>query len=670
MEMEVPKIIDIIAVEPNRIITRWSNGEIRHNDYSGQVDEWRRSTDLRYQSLADWKNFQEVVNNNGVLSWPSIPTDFDSSDGQHKESLDFDSVTTYSESNLISNTSEEKISNKSGDQLRKDIFGDPTNSGQTSYFLYNEFYHQGSSNRQAQRSQAIAANSPNVKPIPFKIPSERYTDSYFLRQNYRPEGISTEDWELMQKLPYYIIYGSTYFGGSISYTSYTINWVNFEPEIYIGRCIFLATINIQYLNLKYSLNFTNCEFTNDITFVNLNTKKVSFTNCSFDDKTVEFQNCAIESLQFIDCKKLSVSISIDKENPEIHLQEISNDVNHKIDLLKFTSSKIEKLVLTGKNIRIISFEESTCEEAKIYLNGSDFEVTNESSTARVNIQDKQIYVQDFTLNADDKIADYISIIKNIRIGNFTLTGSIKNSTLVMIGVIIDKLTIQGFVNEGKVRINDVAVSPGGSVNILESQLSKMEFNSVDFSKAKNFKIYLSNITEIITHNTTFSDNIVGKNENDHQGVREIYRQLKNASSKQSDKINELKYEELEMKAFKSILSETDNNDIWILRLNEWSNRHGQDWVRAGTRLMTVSFILFCAINIFLGYRYISISLLFGNLTDFVNFTLNPLHKFADVFKPSTNVFLTGVSQFIDILARLFSGFMIFQFLRAFRKYVR
>lgn len=669
--MEIPKIIDTIAIEPNRIITRWSNGEIRQNDYSAQVNEWRQSANPLHRLLADWENFRQVVNNNGVLSWPSVRVKVDLSESLNNEPFEFDPVTTYKESKLITTTLEEKIINKSGNELKQNIFGDPTNANQTPYYQHSEFYHQGSSNRQAQRTQAIAANSPNVKPIPFKIPSESYTDPYFVQHRFRPEGVSLEDWQRMLKSPTYLIKDSTYLGGSINYTSYTINWIDFNPEIYISQCIFLESVNIQYINLKYSIDFYNCEFTNGIAFRNLKTLRISFANCSFKNKTVEVQNCNLELLQFINCKELSIIVSIDKEDPENQSQKISNDIDHKLDLLKLTSSEIEKFTLVGKNIKTVNFENSTCEEAKFHLSSADFKVINEYASADNNAQSKQIYVKDFTLNADNKNTEYISIIQNIHIGNFSLTGSIKNATLVMTGVVFDKLTIQDFINEGKVRLNDVSIFFGGSVNILRSQLSKMEFNSVNFSEAQDFKIYLSNITEIITHNTIFPNNIIGKDKKDHQGTREIYRQLKNASSKQSDRINELKYEETEMKAFKAILSSTsNNNDIWILRLNEWSNRHGQDWVRAGTRLILVSFILFCATKICLGYWYINISLLFGDLTDFVNFTLNPLHKFSDIFKPSTNIFFTGLSQFIDILARLFSGFMIFQFLRAFRKYVR
>ena len=102
--METPEIIEIIAVEPYRIIARWSNGEIRQNDYTVDCSAWRNSQNPLYRQLAEWTIFQTVVVNDGVLSWPPIRVLFDMGEGPRSEPFEFDPSTTYQQSNLLVDT--------------------------------------------------------------------------------------------------------------------------------------------------------------------------------------------------------------------------------------------------------------------------------------------------------------------------------------------------------------------------------------------------------------------------------------------------------------------------------------------------------------------------------------------------------------------------------------
>lgn len=100
----MPEIVEIIAVEPYRIIARWSNGEIRQNDYTVDCSVWRSSQNPLYRQLAEWTNFQTVVANDGVLSWPAVRVVFDMGDGEKSEPFEFDPITTYQQSSLLVNT--------------------------------------------------------------------------------------------------------------------------------------------------------------------------------------------------------------------------------------------------------------------------------------------------------------------------------------------------------------------------------------------------------------------------------------------------------------------------------------------------------------------------------------------------------------------------------------
>ncbi|WP_229311096.1 helix-turn-helix domain-containing protein [Larkinella soli] len=99
--MTEPEIIEILAVEPYRIITRWSNGEIRRNDYTARMDEWKRSSNPLYSRLSEWELFSRVTLRDGVLSWPEIRVEFNLGGRQRSEPLEFDSITTFQESVLM-----------------------------------------------------------------------------------------------------------------------------------------------------------------------------------------------------------------------------------------------------------------------------------------------------------------------------------------------------------------------------------------------------------------------------------------------------------------------------------------------------------------------------------------------------------------------------------------
>ena len=49
------EIIEIIAVEPFSIITKWSDGEICKTNYVYKINEWHQSSNPLYQQIAQWE---------------------------------------------------------------------------------------------------------------------------------------------------------------------------------------------------------------------------------------------------------------------------------------------------------------------------------------------------------------------------------------------------------------------------------------------------------------------------------------------------------------------------------------------------------------------------------------------------------------------------------------
>lgn len=552
-----------------------------------------------------------------------------------------------------------KIITKSSDELRGNIFG-PHET------FSREFYHQGSANAQAQRMHT--QGNPNYEPIPFVIPSRYHSDPYFQRQRQKPSEMSQQEWEETSVPPIYTIEGYNSWGGSINSNTATIEWKEFHTGIIINSCTFTDQVNIQYLTTNFYVRFYNCTFNNDFRLINIKAKEISFSNCNFTTKTLNISDCSIEKLILNSCSNIAVNIENNKK-PSLSYSPnvITNDIDHQLPCLDFTDlNNCEKIIVSGQNIGKITFKDVYCKQIEFDVRIDGIQVINQGLTEKTNAP---LPIKKFTAYVDKQVEAFISILENLHIHEFSLTGRLEDSTIIATAIILDKIQIKDFVNNGRLRFQAIDLKSDGE--LIRSQLGKAEFDSVNFKGANKFKIYLTNITEIVTTNTTFSENIIGKDEHDLEAIREIYRQLKNASGKQGDKVNELRYESIEMHVYEKLLSTKKfNSDTWILISNRWTNGHGQSWIRAGVILIVGSIVLFCLARLCLGYYYPDESLIFSTVADFFIFTFNPLHKFLEVFNESQNVFLTGLAKFIDVLARLFSGYMIFQFLRAFRKYAR
>ena len=69
--MRPPRIIKIIKVEPYKITTLWSNGEVRMNDFTQKLALFQQSERLKI--LLNFEEFSQVsVNQGDTLSWGNI----------------------------------------------------------------------------------------------------------------------------------------------------------------------------------------------------------------------------------------------------------------------------------------------------------------------------------------------------------------------------------------------------------------------------------------------------------------------------------------------------------------------------------------------------------------------------------------------------------------------
>jgi hypothetical protein len=151
--------------------------------------------------------------------------------------------------------------------------------------------------------------------------------------------------------------------------------------------------------------------------------------------------------------------------------------------------------------------------------------------------------------------------------------------------------------------------------------------------------------------------------------REIYRQLKYALGKQGDIVNEQKFHALEMRAYNWSLSW--KNNFWTklaIKFSYWFSDFGQSIWRPLLWLFTGHFILF----IFL--------LASGNFGQGLWLSIHPtwqgfqtgVEKFFKLINPlrrDENAF-SGFSVLTDLLMRIWSSYMIYNIVRAARRFIK
>lgn len=95
--MRPPRIIKILKIEPFKVITLWTNGDVRMNDFADKLPIFHNSE--RLKPLLDFDNFSQIsVNEGDTLSWEGLQ----SINSQGKPSpISFDPDTLFEESIVV-----------------------------------------------------------------------------------------------------------------------------------------------------------------------------------------------------------------------------------------------------------------------------------------------------------------------------------------------------------------------------------------------------------------------------------------------------------------------------------------------------------------------------------------------------------------------------------------
>ena len=99
----LPRITEIIKIEPFKISCRWTTGEIRVIDFEPEFINWQKKGKSFLQPLQNYDKFENVLVKDGTLQWYSIGIEFTDLKGEQQiQPLDLDPDVLYQKSNSIS----------------------------------------------------------------------------------------------------------------------------------------------------------------------------------------------------------------------------------------------------------------------------------------------------------------------------------------------------------------------------------------------------------------------------------------------------------------------------------------------------------------------------------------------------------------------------------------
>lgn len=386
-------------------------------------------------------------------------------------------------------------------------------------------------------------------------------------------------------------------------------------------------------------------------------------------KAIHVQNCIIESVKF-----KGAVYERQLWFRECCIEEIYFDPKTKLDYVAFVDCVIGLMAIVFGSIKFMDVEMS--EKAK------NLPVIH------------QLYI-----NLDGVSGQFI-FKPQIEIKSLTLRGFLKNDTILQfINSKLSWVDIHGVTNQGLLKIQDCEADPNSTTAFLieTSDLGKAEFINLDLSAFTNVIFQVVNLTSSVFNNVQWPKFIqTPKNvfppgrsvsqvqnrikrlsrypetfgDTSWESQRETNRQLKHAMAKQGDTINEQHFHMLEMNAYAKTLKGTNKRGTrLILQLSNFTSSYGQSIWKPFWQLIVAQFILMLLAIAFHSFPDLRFSYKhaswagFNKAAYYFFYYINPLHR------PIAEVFM-GWTIIINLLMRIIASYMIYNFVRASRRFLK
>jgi hypothetical protein len=246
-------------------------------------------------------------------------------------------------------------------------------------------------------------------------------------------------------------------------------------------------------------------------------------------------------------------------------------------------------------------------------------------------------------------------------------------------------TIYDFTNYSDISFDKCNGFGDCTLNLSDCDLGTTKFNEFDFDSFIKIRIDNATLDKIKPTSSNWfkeealeiGDGTLTKQE-EFKRKREIYRQIKQALKNNGNQIDSLIFQAREMSSYRNELKNSKKYkwaDRIVMTVSR-SNDYGLNWGKPVIIVLAVTFIIYIILLPYLSNK-IAYSLSF-TLEDFKNTEdafysnlktfwqlFNPIRKMDDTFGKVDS----GWIYCLDLLHRIFLGIMIFQIIKAFRKYV-
>jgi hypothetical protein len=268
-----------------------------------------------------------------------------------------------------------------------------------------------------------------------------------------------------------------------------------------------------------------------------------------------------------------------------------------------------------------------------------------------------------------------------------ITGVNQNLKLLFKSIIFKFFVINDFTNYSDISFDKCkAFNNDCTFNLSDCDLGSTKFNEFAFDSFGAIRIDNATLDKIKpTTNTWFEDEIleVGNGtqtkQEEFKSKREIYRQIKQALKSNGNQIDSLIFQAKELSAFRDEQKNSENYnwaDRVIMSVSQ-ANDFGLNWSKPAKIVFLVTLLLYIALVPYLSDKIsYEIALCPEDFKRAWQAFLSESGVFWQLFNPVRQMKATygddvssGWIYFFDLIHRIFLSIMIFQIVKAFRKFV-
>lgn len=472
---------------------------------------------------------------------------------------------------------------------------------------------------------------------------------------------------------------------SVLFTNCNANYIVFEKNCLMARSVIIGE---------------NCE----IEKVSINTLKIENSGLIIKKSTISYLDIGKT------ISDINLSNSIFKETIRIEslIGEISLIKNEFNDSVMFWNVECSFSLTTNYNLFKDTFKIDGSRIKSFSLIGDTFEKKAELENRDLSDNglttylsklyiSEAIFIEGFEFNGLGKDIEEIKLpltaisngvlkFEGWKVDKIILSGINQNLKLLFKRTSFRFFMINDFTNYSDISFDKCKGFGECTLNLSDCDLGSTKFNEFEFDSFLEIRIDNVTLDKINpTSSHWFKDEVLkigdGNQTKDRElkRKREVYRQIKQALKNNGNQIDSLNFQSRELSTYKKEM-DLDNDrtfgDVIIMWISQ-TNDFGLNWIKPLWIIFWVTVFTYLIILPGISNKILfSPSLSKIDISQTLNVFFNNLKTLWNLFNPVRRFELTFGETvqsdwiyFIDLIQRIFLGIMIFQVIKAFRKFV-